>query len=74
MQAVFVLQVNDDDSSISEPDVCATEAIARERAGTEMEARGVRALHWIEAGDSSYVRANSPNAVFTIYRTYIRES
>jgi hypothetical protein len=74
MQDVYVLQVTDDDSSISEPDVCATEAIARQRAGAEMEARGIRALHWIEAGDYSFIRAEAPNAVFTIYRTCVRES
>jgi hypothetical protein len=71
MQMVYVLQISDD---IDKPEAYATELHAKDRAAIAAHGRGVTLDPWVTGGDDSFMRAESANALFTIYRCPIHES
>ena len=71
MQVVYVLQVSDD---IDKPVAYATELHAKDGAAIAAHDRGVTLDPWVAGDDGSFMRAESPGALFTIYRCPVRES
>jgi hypothetical protein len=71
MQMVYVLQISDD---IDKPVAFATELHAKDRAAIAAHDRGTTLNPWVTGDDGSFLRAESANALFTIYRCPIQES
>jgi hypothetical protein len=71
VQVVYVLQISDD---IDKPVGYATELLAKDRAAIAAHDRGVTLDPWVNANDGSFIRAESADALFTIYRCPVHKS
>jgi hypothetical protein len=71
MQFVYVLQISDD---IDKPVAFVTERQAKDSAAIAAHDRGVTLDPWVTGDDSSFMRAESAMALFTIYRCPVHES
>jgi hypothetical protein len=69
-QVVYVLQISDD---IDRPAAYSTELLAKDGAAIAAHDRGVTLDPWISAGDGSFMRAESADALYTIYRCPVHD-
>lgn len=67
----YVLQISND---IDKPVAYADEQLAKDRAAVAAHDRGVALDPWVDAEDSSFMRAESTGPIFTIYRCPVHES
>lgn len=70
-QIVYVLQISDD---IDKPVAYGAELLAKDRAAIAAHDKGVTLDPWVNSDDGSFMRAESANALFTIYRCPVHDS